>query len=146
VPGRLHQLSSTIALLGGLLSASGCERDPVTDGSVSEDDLPAAGLVPSGGWESAPFPTPRQCSDNDAGAMLAEEMTWPRLAGRKTLEIPHGLERIPSVVLVYVAFDERGCGGALAAGDIARIKGVGRNRVIIENATTEHFFLRLYLQ
>lgn len=78
--------------------------------------------------------------------MAGEGARWLSVDSRTRLEVPHELGRRPSVVLVYIAFEEHGCDGTLASGDVALIRGVNNERVILQNATAESYHVRLYLE
>lgn len=126
-----------------LLALTACETAGFSDESFGGDDLPAAGPVAlDEGWQSAPMPTPDHCGVDSEG----EGDDWLEFGGRQKLEIAHGLGRTPSLVLIYVSFERRGCGGTLASGDIARIDGVDDELIRLQNGTEEDFHVRLYLQ
>ena len=134
---------ATLALVVTLGTALGCgERDRYSDASVELDKLASSGEA-GAGWQSAPLPTTATCDPEVDGGMLT---SWTKLGGRRKLELEHGLGRAPVLVLSYIAYKESGCGGTLASGDVVSILGVDDRRLILQNATKEQFFLRVFLQ
>lgn len=123
------------AALGSLVlsaAAGGCGDASAREYVVLDlDDLPpSAGLDPTGeGWQSVGW-----------------EGDWHAYPGGVTLEVTHGLGRVPTAVLVYVAFDPDGRGAGLAAGDLARIVDVTETMVVVHNGTDADMFCRIALR
>jgi hypothetical protein len=77
---------------------------------------------------------------------LGEGDAWLRFEGRIHLRVHHPLGRRPMLVVPYVSFYPGGQGGAVAAGDLARIEAVDEEAVTLYNATNEDFFVRLVVR
>ncbi len=113
--------------------AAGCEDANAQEHiRIGPGDLPpSAGLDATGeGWQSVGW-------SGDP---------WQPYPGRATLEFTHDLGRIPTSVLVYLAFDRGGTGAGLASGDLARIIEVTETTVTIRNDTEAELFCRVTLQ
>ena len=108
---------------------------PVDDTMIypsSSEELSGASLSPEGLWESMPWSDP--------------EHPWLRYPGRTTVQLEHGMGRVPRSVAVYLAFDSVGTEPGLASGDLARVSDVNENTVTIRNDTSASFFIRVVLQ
>ncbi len=68
---------------------------------------------------------------------------WIAYPGRAVLDIDHGLDRMPQGVLVYLAFTEDGANPGLAAGDLAQLREITEDRVVVWNNTNSTFFVRV---
>ncbi len=63
--------------------------------------------------------------------------------GHIQLDIEHELGRTPSGVLVYISFTPDGMIPALAAGDLAQIRAIDANHVVVWNNTNGQYFARV---
>ena len=118
-------------LLAGALSLGACSL-PTGDFVTYPADAPElanASLV-DGVWESGP-------------AAGAEWLPYP---GQVTLDVEHGLGRLPRTILVYVSFDREGREAALASGDLARVVDVGPTTIDVRNGTNAQLFARIVLE
>lgn len=68
---------------------------------------------------------------------------WLEYRGRAVLSLDHDLGRTPQGVLVYISFTEDGANPALAAGDLAQIREVTPERVVVWNNTNGAYFARI---
>jgi hypothetical protein len=68
---------------------------------------------------------------------------WLEYQGRALLNVDHDLGRMPQGVLVYISFTEDGKNPGLAAGDLAQIREVTSERVVIWNNTNGEYFARI---
>jgi len=91
-------------------------------------ELANASISAEGVWESAPWPGPG--------------VTWLPYPGQATLEIEHGLGRVPRVVVVYISFAEDGAESAMAAGDLSRLIFVDEMTIGVRNDTNAQLFAR----
>ncbi|GAB4198394.1 MAG: hypothetical protein OHK0013_07440 [Sandaracinaceae bacterium] len=111
----------------------GCGRPPpggVVIFTASSPELSMASIDPeTGSWESAPW------SPGETG--------WIPYPPRGQIQVEHGLERVPRVVLVYLSFDRSGAAPGLAAGDLARIVDADERTITIWNDTNGSFFARV---
>ncbi len=116
------------ALALAALFTLGCgESQPSATVEINIGDLPtSAGVDDRGQWQSSDW-----------------NRDWLAYPAEATLRIEHGLGRTPRAVLVYMSFSPDGFGGALAAGDIARVQSVDEQYVTIQNATQEALFVRV---
>lgn len=120
--------------------AVGCEKPP-PDGvtRIREDDELLAGQAtepeapamdePIRSWSSTPW----------------NGQPWIPYPGRAVLDIDHPLDRVPHGVLVYVSFTEDGLNPGLAAGDLAQVREMTADRVVIWNNTNGAYFVRVVL-
>jgi hypothetical protein len=145
-------LKRTLALalsfvLGSGLLIGGCDRKGTRQVTmVDPSEIPCSGIDPDTGiWSSAPLPIADQPMDmGDAGTSGA--CGWLKFEGRQQLIVPHTLGRVPSEVLVYIAFVSSGIGGTLASGDPGRVLAVDDASVTIENGSNQRFYVRLVLE
>ena len=117
------------ALVAGTGAIAGC-RLPTGDLIVYPADAPelaAASVTTEGTWESAPW----------------EGSPWLPYPGRATVQVEHSLGYAPSVVLVYLSFEESGADPALAAGDLARLVEVDATTLVVRSDTSAFFFARI---
>jgi hypothetical protein len=120
--------------LAMLVTSVGCEKPPPA-GVTRIMDLPMASTEPPDpamdepirSWQSAPW----------TGA------DWIPYPGRAVLDIDHGLDRVPQGVLVYISFTQDGMDPALAPGDLAQVRSVDADRVVIWNNTNGAYFARV---
>ncbi len=113
-----------LCLLGGCRSAEVRAVRRVEAGEL----CPAT--LPGGRWQSAPW---------HGGC------EWIRLGAREGIEVPHGLGRMPTAVLVYLSFVADGQEAVLAAGDMARVVEVTDATVTVANATEQPMYARIVL-
>lgn len=121
-------------LPAALLLVASCTL-PTGDTVVYPADAPElanASLSPEGIWESAPFSGPG--------------VTWLPYPGQVTLEIEHGLGRLPRRVETYISFSDDGREASLASGDLARIVAVDETTVSVRNGTNAQLFARIVLE
>lgn len=121
-----------MALIVSLLLVLGCKAK--ADQRIVVTDLPQASTTVDGSWQSAPF---------FSSATPTEWISYP---GSATLEIHHGLGRVPSLINVYLSFDENGTGAGLAAGDLAHIIEVNATTIELSNDTEQDYFARVVLR
>ena len=95
---------------------------------IDSPELANASVSAEGVWESAPWPAPG--------------VTWLPYPGQATLEVEHGLGRVPRAVLVYISFSEDGSQSALASGDLSRVIAVDASTLSIRNDTNAQLFAR----
>ena len=95
-------------------------------------ELANASESADGVWESAPWSGP--------------ESSWLPYPAQVTIEVEHGLGRVPRLVDVYVSFAEDGQNAGLASGDLARISAVDDMTVTVRNGTNAQLFARIVLQ
>ncbi len=112
------------------LTLTACGLPTGDDFFYSSDapELANASVSPEGVWESAPWPGPG--------------VTWLPFPGRATVEVEHGLGRVPRVVLAYISFVEDGGQSALAAGDLSRVITIDASTIAVRNDTNAQFFVR----
>ena len=112
-----------------LLSACGLPTGDVFVYPADAPELSDASVDAEGVWESAPWPAPG--------------IAWLPYPGRATVEVEHGLGRVPRLVEVYISFAEDGSESALAAGDLARVISVDASTLAIRNDTNAQLFVRI---
>lgn len=95
-------------------------------------ELANASESPEGVWESAPWSSPTS--------------VWLPYPAQITLEVEHGLGRVPRHVEVYISFEEDGRNAGVASGDLARIVAVDETTVTVRNGTNAQLFARIVLQ
>lgn len=100
--------------------------------SAAAPELTNASLSPEGIWESTPASNP--------------DMIWLPFPGQVTLEVEHGLGRLPRAWLVYISFSEDGSDSVIASGDLARLVSLDETTVSIRNGTNAQLFARIVLQ
>lgn len=117
-----------------LVAVLGCSASADERRVIRLSDLPGQSVGAGGTWESAPW----------------SGTHWIDYPGRVTLEIEHGLGRVPQNVFVYLSFEDRATetadSAALAAGDLARIVRVTDRVVEIRNRTNGDYFARVVVE
>lgn len=124
--------------LAVLLAAAGCEKPPpdgVTRIMLGDEELAAAVTDPE-------MPLPDEAARSWATAPWSGH-PWIAYPGRAVLDIDHDLGRVPQGVNVYLSFTPEGVDPGLAAGDLAQIREVTAERVVIWNNTNSAFFARV---
>jgi len=135
------RLAMLIAL-GATFAIAGCKAtDASRPPQVTLMDLPCSNADDAGVWESAPW----RPGTDDTCLAITETPAWVQYSKKTILEVEHGLGRAPRVILVYVALDETGEGGSLAAGDQARLHEIGDVTFQVENATEQDYWARFVL-
>lgn len=129
----MRRAALAMPLLLGCTALAGCEAH-ADEHRLVDTLLCAETDAVTGVWQSAPWPP----AEGDCA--------WLPYEGRLTLEVRHGLGRVPKAVLVYLAFDPSGGGGALSAGDTAHVQAVTADTVTIRNDTEGDYFVRIVLQ
>ena len=125
---------SLMLLMAATVGTAGCtvEVDNAAVYTATSPELSGASLSTEGVWESTPWSDPNQ--------------PWLRYPGRGTIQLEHGMGRVPRLVMVYLAFDSVGTEPGLASGDLARLVDADENTVTIRNDTSASFFVRVVLQ
>jgi len=140
-------MSIAAPLLVGL-AIGGCERPPaggldVIPSGPDDTRLSRASAFPAGAtgdevtsWESTPW------NDNDPETT---DPPWLAYPAHGQLQVHHGQGRVPSGVIVYIAFVEDGQNPAVAPGDLTRIVEVNDDFVTVWNDTSSGYFARVVL-
>jgi hypothetical protein len=125
----MHRVRVCVLTLASCLLVIACSTVEESEVTLRAEDLPDASVLPNGSWQSSPW----------------QGSEWVDYPGLATLHIDHTLGYEPSVVLVYLAFDPQGVSSGLAAGDLARVKGVTDTTVTIKNGTKGDYYARIVL-
>ncbi len=143
---RLAIAPAALAAALVAIAASSCTLGSIEPRAVTLAELPCSGVdLATGAWFSAPFPvSPDEDGMGDGGT--SGMCGWLPFGRREQLTVEHDLGRVPSIVLIYLAFRESGVGGTLASGDLARIMAVDVGEIVLENRTDEGFYLRLVVE
>ncbi|MCA9602037.1 MAG: hypothetical protein KC417_08440 [Myxococcales bacterium] len=142
--------------LAALAFVSACDRgmDPSEYDFDPVDYPPSAGRVCGGERVDLDASSMDGGSADDAGAPIGclwqssdwRGDDWVEYPGRATVRFPHGLGRVPTSVLVYIAFHASGEGGALSAGDLSRVVDVTADYVELQNDTNATYFCRIVVE
>ena len=112
-----------------LLTACGLPTGDSFFYAASSPELANASISPEGVWESAPWAAPGS--------------SWLPYPGQATIEVEHGLGRVPRSVEVYISFAEDGSESAMAAGDLSRLITVNDTTLAVRNDTNAQLFARI---
>ncbi len=113
----------------GCAGCSGIAMGETVELTVDSPELAHASVSDAGVWESVPWSSP--------------DAPWLPYTPRVTAQLEHTLGYAPSVVLVYIAFDDAATMPALAAGDLAEIVDVTDTTITVHNGTNASFFFRV---
>lgn len=124
--------AATVAVL-----ALGCEKPPPDD----------TVRIVLGDERTAPVTVPESVPPGEAASSWATAPwnghSWIAYPGRVVLDLDHDLGRVPQGVLVYLSFTEDGLNPGLAAGDLAQIREITADRVVVWNNTDGAYFVRV---
>lgn len=115
--------------LGASLAACGLPTGELIVYDASAPELANASVSPEGVWESVPWSAP--------------DAPWLPYPPQATVQVEHGLGRIPREVSVYLSFDAMGSEPAPAAGDLARVISVDEMTLSVRNDTNARLFVRI---
>lgn len=138
-PGRWLVVAGTAALLAASnVALTGCTAEAAELREVPSDDplLSEATTDDLGAWTSAP----------------TTRAAWIPYVGRGSVQVAHGLGRVPTSVEAYLSGDsddsdaERPRSSFLGAGNIVTITDVDADTVTLKNNTPGDFYLRLVVR
>ncbi len=118
-------------LLAALLAGCGLPTGDLIVYPADAPELAQASVSAEGVWESAPWSAP--------------DALWLPYPPQATVQVEHGLGRVPRSVDVYLSFDPMGSEPAPAAGDLARVIAVDETTVSVRNDTNARLFARIVL-
>jgi len=119
------------------LSGLGCQKPP--PGGTTE--------IPLGDERTSPttdpaLPAPGESLRSWATAPWTGQ-PWIPFSGTEQLDIEHDLGRIPQGIQVWLSFTQDGTNPGLAAGDLAQVRAIDAEHVVVWNNTGTRFFARV---
>lgn len=115
--------------LGLLLASCGLPTGELIVYDADAPELANASVSAEGVWESVPWSAP--------------DAPWLPYPPQATVQVEHGLGRVPRDVDVWLSFDAMGSEPAEAAGDLARLISIDESTLSVRNDTNARLFVRI---
>ncbi|MCB9591483.1 MAG: hypothetical protein H6719_02015 [Sandaracinaceae bacterium] len=122
-------------LLASSLGLGGCNGLPTGDTvlyAAGSPELANATVSPEGVWESSPW--------------SGDGVLWLPYPAQATIDVEHGLGRVPRDVDIWISFEADGDAPAPASGDLARLIAIDESMISVRNSTNVVLYARITLQ